>query len=360
MANKKVAILPGDGIGPEVVKQAIKVIQSVNAEFGHSFDMQVMDFGAISIENHGLPLTETVLAECKASDAVLLGAIGDPKYDHDLQTTVRPEQGLLQLRKSLQLYSNLRPIKVYPSISNFSPLKNSLLDGVDILFVRELIGGIYFGKKTLSEDKKSASDLCSYTDDEIKRIARIGFEEAFERKKKLTLVDKANVLETSRLWRRVVQEMSNEYPEINVDYMYVDNAAMQLMLNPRQFDVIITSNMFGDILSDLGSVLGGSIGLLPSASKGPNNALFEPIHGSYPQAKGLDKANPLATILAAAMMYHYFGMFEECNLIERFVAVAIEENILTEDLNNGKYLCSQVGDWVAKKIKESSISYNQI
>ena len=352
--KKKITVLAGDGIGPEVVEQGLKVIEAINKQFDHEFTLSHYDFGAVSIEKHGTPLTDDTLAECMESDAVFLGAIGDPKYDNDPTLPVRPEQGLLKLRKSLELFSNIRPVRTYQLLYDASPLKNRLLEDVDFVIYRELTSGIYFGEKKLSEDKTTASDLCEYTDTEVSRITYQAFEAAMNRRKKLTLVDKANVLETSRLWRRVVQEISQEYPEVQVDYLFVDNAAMQVVQNPGQFDVMLTENMFGDIISDLASVITGSLGMLPSASVGKKVALFEPIHGSYPQAKGLDIANPLASILSIAMMYDHFDLFQEAEMIRNAVDWTLNNNVVTQDLSQGKDAssCSKVGDIIAWFIEE--------
>ncbi|MEM6814828.1 MAG: 3-isopropylmalate dehydrogenase [Bacteroidota bacterium] len=359
--KKKIVILSGDGIGPDVVEQGIKVMTSINNVFEHEFEFKTSDFGAISIDKHGTPLTDETLEECLASDAVFLGAIGDPKYDNDPTLPVRPEQGLLKLRKSLQLFSNVRPITTYSLLNDVSPLKNNLLKDVDFVIYRELAGGIYFGEKKLSKDKSVASDLCEYSENEISRIAYQAFEAATNRRNKLTLIDKANVLETSRLWRKIVQEISQEYPKVEVNYLFVDNAAMQVMINPAQFDVILTENMFGDIISDLASVITGSLGMLPSASVGNNVALFEPIHGSYPQAKGLDIANPMAAILSVAMMYEHFGFFQEAEMIKNGVNWALNNGIATKDLSmeNDPSTCSKVGDMIAWYIEEKgSVNIN--
>ncbi len=352
--KKKITVLPGDGIGPEVVAQGLKVIHAINQSFDHEFELTEADFGAVAIDKTGNPLPEESLNQCLTSDAIFLGAIGDPKYDHDPTLPVRPEQGLLKLRKALELFSNIRPITTYDLLNDVSPLKNDLLREVDFVIYRELTGGIYFGEKQLSEDKSLASDLCEYSEKEISRIAYQAFEAASNRRNKLTLIDKANVLETSRLWRRVVQDISSEYPNVEVDYLFVDNAAMQVMLNPGQFDVILTENMFGDIISDLASVITGSLGMLPSASVGIKSALFEPIHGSFPQAKGLDIANPMAAILSVAMMYEHFGLFEESELIKRGIRWALNNDIVTKDLSGRKEAsaCSKVGDVVAWFIEE--------
>ncbi len=352
--KKNITILPGDGIGPEVMDQAIKVIEAVNTAFDHDFKLEKALMGAVSIDATGEAITKETLEKCETSDAVLLGAIGDPKYDNNPELKVRPEQGLLKLRKTLELFSNIRPITTYDILKGVSPLKNQLLENVDLVIYRELTGGIYFGEKTKSEDGTRASDLCTYTSHEISRIAYQAFEAASNRRKKLTLVDKANVLETSRLWRKVVQDISEEYPDVEVDYMFVDNAAMQVMLAPSSFDVILTENMFGDIISDLASVITGSLGMLASASVGNKTALFEPIHGSYPQAKGLDIANPMATILSVAMMYEHFKLFEEAELIRNGVNWAIENNIVTQDIAGDAEAqpCSKVGDLITCFLEE--------
>lgn len=353
--KKKIVVLPGDGIGPEVVNQGLKVIEKVNQRFGHQFELITGSIGARSINECGVPLKEEVIEQCKEADAILLGAIGDPKYDNDPTCKVRPEQGLLQLRKAVGLHTNIRPITTYRATKHASPLKNSILKDVDFVIYRELTGGLYFGEKQLSEDGEVASDSCSYSKTEIKRIAHNAFQMAQTRKRKLTLVDKANVLETSRLWRTVIREMSGMYPDVAVDYLYVDNAAMQLMLNPAQFDVILTENLFGDILSDLASVITGSIGMLPSASIGDSTAMFEPIHGSYPQATGKDIANPMGTILSVAMLYDYFGLVEEANTIREAISWAITSGIHTPDINSTNYCwCSRVGDLVAFYIEDPS------
>ncbi len=351
--KKKIAVLPGDGIGPGVIAQAIKVMDAVNGRFGHEFELDHQLIGAISIRQTGEPLSDEVIDICRSADAVLLGAIGDPAFDNNPDATVRPEQGLLKLRKALGLHSNIRPLTVHPNLIHHSPLKPNRLHGVDLVIYRELTGGIYFGSKETSIDGKVSADSCTYSTLEIRRIAIAAFEAARARNKKLTLVDKANVLETSRLWRKCIRELAKDYPDVEVLYMFVDNAAMQLVLNPAQFDVILTENMFGDILSDLASVLGGSIGLLPSSSIGDEHALFEPIHGSYPQAEGLDIANPIATILSTAMMYEYFGLDTEANCIRNAVDWAIENNFITVDLNKKEGIsCSKCGDMIALHIEE--------
>ncbi len=359
--NKKIFILPGDGIGPEIVLQAVKVIEAIDSVFDHKFELSNGLIGASSIRDNGEPITDGVIKKCKNADAVLLGAIGEPEFDNDPSIKVRPEQGLLKLRKSLSLYANIRPVSMYDVLKDISPLKNKNLKNVDLVVYRELTGGIYFGKKTLSDDGKSASDLCSYSVEEITRIAKMAFEAATNRRNKLTLVDKANVLETSRLWRKVVQEMAQKFPSVKVNFLYVDNAAMQMVVNPAQFDVILTENMFGDIISDLSSVLTGSLGMLPSASIGKSAAMFEPCHGSYPQAAGKDIANPMATILSVAMMYDHFEMFKEAQAIRNAINWALKENVVTEDIaTENPSRCSVVGDLIAHYIEEKgAVSLNK-
>jgi 3-isopropylmalate dehydrogenase len=347
----KIALLSGDGIGPEVTKQAVKVLKAIQEVYSHSFEYEEALVGAIAIDKTGNPLPDQTLAVCKNADAVLFGSIGDPKYDNNPDAKVRPEQGLLKLRKELGLYANIRPVKAYNTLLDNSPLKRNIIEGTDMLIYRELTGGIYFGEKKLSKDGTLASDLCEYSQYEIERIAHLAFKAALSRRKKITLVDKANVLETSRLWRRVVTSMAKDYPEVALDFLFVDNAAMQMILNPSQFDVILTENMFGDIISDEGSVIGGSIGLLASASVGDQNALFEPIHGSYPQAKGKDIANPIAAILSAAMLLDHFGLIKEGDAIRKAVEKTLESNIVTPDLNVVRnYGTDYVGDSIANSI----------
>ncbi len=343
-----IAVLPGDGIGPEVTQQSIKVLKAIAVEFDHTIVFKQADVGAIAIDKSGNPLPKDTLNLCKESDAILFGAIGDPKYDNDPSAKVRPEQGLLELRKSLGLFANIRPVKAYQNLLEESPLKTNIIEGTDICIYRELTGGIYFGEKKLSEDGDTASDLCTYTRNEIERVTHLAFKAAQSRKNKVTLVDKANVLESSRLWRKVVTEIAKQYPEVELDFLFVDNAAMQLILNPKQFDVILTENMFGDIISDEASVIGGSIGLLASASIGENYALFEPIHGSYPQAKGKGIANPIASILSAGMLLEHFGLQEEANRITEAAEKSLELDITTPDLNsdNTRISTDNVGDFI--------------
>ena len=357
--NLNIALLPGDGIGPEVLAQAVKCLQAVEETFNHNFTYREALVGAIAIDKKGTPLPDSTLNLCKEADAVLFGAIGDPKYDNDPDAKVRPEQGLLKLRKELGLFANIRPVQVFPSLIKNSPLKKEIISGTDFVIYRELTGGIYFGEKKLNQEGTVASDLCEYSEKEISRIAHLAFKAAKNRRKKLTLVDKANVLESSRLWRKVVAKISESYPDVSLDFLFVDNAAMQIILNPNQFDVILTENMFGDILSDEGSVIGGSIGLLASASIGDENALFEPIHGSYPQAKGKDIANPIASILSAAMLLEHFGLHEECMAVRHAVDKSLQKGIVTPDLNSkSKYGTHQVGDYIAHNIVDSEDNFN--
>jgi len=356
--KKKIAVIEGDGIGPEVTKQAIRVLDAIAASFNHEFEYSYNLMGADAIDKTGNPLPDETIETCLNSDAILFGAIGHPKYDNDPGAKVRPEQGLLKLRKSLQLYANIRPVSTYSSLFHLSPLKSKQIEGVDFVIYRELTGGIYFGKKETAADGTSAFDECSYTREEIERIAHLAFQHAMTRKKKLTLVDKANVLETSRLWRKVVQELAATYPEVAVDYMFVDNASMQIIVNPKQFDVILTENMFGDILSDEASVISGSLGLLPSASIGKGSALFEPIHGSYPQAAGKDIANPIGSILSAAMLLDHFEMKEEAQLVRDAVNWTLLNSFVTKDIDPVNfYFTSTIGelisDFVSGKISGS-------
>lgn len=357
--NLNIALLPGDGIGPEVLEQAVKCLQAVEETFNHNFIYKEALVGAIAIDKKGSPLPDNTLELCRESDAVLFGAIGNLKYDNDPNAKVRPEQGLLKLRKELGLFANIRPIQVFPTLIDSSPLKRDIITGTDFTIYRELTGGIYFGEKKLNEKGTVASDLCEYSEKEISRIAHLAFKAAKNRRNKLTLVDKANVLESSRLWRKVVAKIGESYPEVALDFLFVDNAAMQIILNPSQFDVILTENMFGDIISDEGSVIGGSIGLLASASVGNENAMFEPIHGSYPQAKGKDIANPIASILSAAMLLEHFGLFEEAMAVREAVDKSLEKGIVTSDLNaKSKHGTNQVGDFIADNIVDSEDDFN--
>ena len=353
--EKKIAVILGDGIGPEVTQQSMKVLNAIGKRFGHSFEYSYGLMGADAIDKTGNPLPDETIATCLACDAILFGAIGHPKYDNDPTAKVRPEQGLLKLRKELQLFANIRPISTYQALHHLSPLKSKQLKHVDFVIFRELTGGIYFGKKELSEDGLTATDDCTYTRDEIERVSHLAFQYAQKRKKKLTLVDKANVLETSRLWRKVVQEIAAQYSDVAVDYMFVDNAAMQIIINPAQFDVVLTENMFGDIISDEASVLSGSLGLLPSASVGNKTALFEPIHGSYPQAAGKDIANPLGSILSAAMMLDHFQLTAEAKAVRDAVAWTLSHGFVTKDIDAiNNYATTAVGDLIIDHIERNA------
>jgi 3-isopropylmalate dehydrogenase len=352
----KIAVLPGDGIGPEIVEQALNVIKTVVTKFNHDLHYSYGNVGAVAIDKTDDPYPEETHQLCLNADAILFGAIGDPKYDNNPKAKVRPEQGLLRMRQKLGLYANIRPLITFPSLLDKSPLKKEIIEGVDFVSIRELTGGIYFGKpQGRSEDGKTAYDSCVYHVDEIRRILKIGFEIAMKRKKKLTVVDKANVLATSRLWRETAQNMKNLYPEVQLDFMFVDNAAMQMIQWPKQFDVLVTENMFGDILTDESSVISGSLGLLPSASLGEKTSLFEPIHGSYPQVAGQNIANPIATILSAAMMLdHAFDLKKEANLIKEAVEESIKQEYVTKDIaNNDAYrTTSEVGEWICNFINQ--------
>lgn len=349
--KKKIAVIFGDGIGPEVTRQSIKVLNAIAQQYGHEFEYEYCLMGADAIDKTGTPLPDETLETCFNSDAILFGAIGDPKYDNDPTATVRPEQGLLKLRKSLELFANIRPVNTYATLHHLSPLKSKQLEDVDFIVYRELTGGIYFGEKKVNADYTEASDLCTYNKTEISKIAHLAFKAARQRKKKITMVDKANVLETSRLWRKVVQEIALQYSDVAVDYMFVDNAAMQIIVNPRQFDIILTENMFGDIISDEASVISGSLGMLPSASVGNNTALFEPIHGSYPQAAGKDIANPVGSILSAAMMLDHFGLHEEANIVRIAVGWTLNNRFVTKDIDPvNAYFTSTIGDLISDYI----------
>jgi 3-isopropylmalate dehydrogenase len=350
----KIAVLPGDGIGPEIVAQALDVIKTICQKFGHTLSYKEALVGAVAIDAVGDPYPAETHAICMDSDAVLFGAIGSPKYDNNPSAKVRPEQGLLGMRKQLGLYANIRPVTTFPSLIHKSPLRADLVEGADFICIRELTGGLYFGRpQGRSEDGKTAYDTCVYTVEEIERILRKGYEYALKRRKKLTVVDKANVLCTSRLWREVAQRLEKEYPEVETEYMFVDNAAMRIIQWPKSFDVLVTENMFGDILTDEASVITGSLGMLPSASIGIHTSVFEPIHGSYPQAAGKDIANPLATILSAALMFEYaFDLQTEGKLIREAVDASLSAKIVTEDIaETGKaYKTSEVGKWIVDYI----------
>ena len=350
-----IAVLPGDGIGPEIVATALDATIAVCEKFGHELSYKHALVGACAIDATGNPYPEETHKICMESDAVLFGAIGDPKYDNNPSAKVRPEQGLLGMRKQLGLYANIRPVSTMPQLIHKSPLRQDVVAGTDLMCIRELTGGIYFGRpQGRSEDGNVAYDTCVYSREEIDRIVRLAYIYAMQRRKKVTVVDKANVLCTSRMWREVAQEISKEYPEVETEYMFVDNAAMQLVQWPSRFDVMVTENMFGDILTDEASVITGSLGMLPSASVGLHTSVFEPIHGSYPQAAGKDIANPLATILSAALMFEYaFGLMEEGKLIREAVSASIDAGVVTVDIAQGEksYKTSEVGKWIVDYIK---------
>ncbi|MCB0475794.1 MAG: 3-isopropylmalate dehydrogenase [Flavobacteriaceae bacterium] len=348
-----IALLAGDGIGPEVIEQAVKVSNAVAKKFGHEINWKPALTGAAAIDAVGEPYPDETHEICMQADAVLFGAIGDPKYDNDPTAKVRPEQGLLKMRKKLGLFANVRPTFIFPSLIDKSPLKRERIEGTDLVFLRELTGGIYFGDKGRRDGGNIAYDDCVYSREEVERLARKGFEMAMNRSRKLCCVDKANVLETSRLWRETVQQLAKEYPEVEVSYEFVDAVAMRLVQWPGSYDVLITENLFGDILTDEASVISGSMGLMPSASLGVHTSLFEPIHGSYPQAAGKDIANPLATVLSAAMMFEEaFGLKAEAEAIRAVVDQSLEQGVVTEDLAaSGKaYKTSEVGDWLASNV----------
>jgi 3-isopropylmalate dehydrogenase len=348
-----IAVLPGDGIGPEVTEQAVKALNAVARCYPVDFGYAYADMGAVAIDRHQTPLPDATLDLCLRSNAILFGAIGHPKYDNDPNAPVRPEQGLLKLRKSLGLFANIRPVTIYPDLRHLSPLRESRLEGVDFVIYRELTGGIYFGEKGRTGD--SAYDHCVYSEGEITRIAHLAFQAAQKRRRKVTLVDKANVLETSRLWRDTVKRIAANYPDVTLDWMYVDNAAMQIIQYPAHFDVVLTENMFGDILSDEASVLAGSLGLLPSASVGEKTALFEPIHGSYPQAAGKDIANPVAAILSAGLLLDHLGLTDAADTLRAAVHSALTSGAGTPDLQVAEPIsCSAMGDLIAQNIVQQT------
>ena len=359
--NKKIAVIKGDGIGPEIVTEAMKVLDKVAEKYGHKFDYTQLLMGGCSIDANGVPLTDETIAECKASDAVLMGSIGgntttSPWYK--LPADLRPEAGLLKIRKELGLFANLRPCLLYPQLSGACPLKEEIsAKGFDMLIMRELTGGLYFGARKTEEvdGVMTAVDTLSYNEKEIRRIAVKAFEVAMKRRKKVTSVDKANVLDSSRLWRKIVTEVAADYPEVELEHMLVDNSAMQLVRDPAQFDVMVTENMFGDILSDEASMITGSIGMLPSASMNETKfGLYEPSGGSAPDIAGQDKANPIATILSAAMMLRYsFDMTEEADAVEAAVTKVLEEGYRTVDIMSEgckPVSCSQMGTLIAERV----------
>lgn len=347
-----IAVLAGDGIGPEISVQGVAVMKAVCKKFNHSVTFKEAICGADAIEKVGDPFPQETFEICREADAVLFSAVGDPKFDNDPTAKVRPEQGLLAMRKKLGLFANIRPVQTFKCLVHNSPLKSDIVDGADFICIRELTGGMYFGEKY--QDDNKAFDTNLYTRHEVERILKVAFEYALKRRKHLTVVDKANVLASSRLWRKIAQEMAPLYPEVNTDYMYVDNAAMKMIQDPRFFDVIVTENTFGDILTDEGSCISGSMGLLPSASTGTGTPVFEPIHGSWPQAKGKNIANPIAQILSVAMLFEYFNLMDEGEIIRNAVNASLDANIRTPEIqvNGGAtYGTREVGEWIVKYIE---------
>jgi len=356
--NKKITVIKGDGIGPEIITQAMRVLDKIADKSGHSFTYQEILAGGCSIDEYGVPLTKENEEKCLACDSVLLGAVGGPKWDK-LDASLRPEKALLGIRKVMGLYSNLRPAKLFSELADASPLKPSIVaQGIDFIVVRELIGGIYFGERkteTLENGEKRASDVMAYSEHEIERIAHVAFTTAQKRRKKVTSIDKANVLDSSRLWRATMERIAKEYPDVTFENMLVDNTAMQIVKNPSQFDVVVTENMFGDILSDEASMVTGSIGMIPSSSLGEGTrGMYEPIHGSAPDIAGTDKANPIGTILSAAMMLKYsFGLDKESECIEKAVDLALKQGYRTGDMmSDGKTLvgCIKMGDIILENL----------
>ncbi|MBO6067700.1 MAG: 3-isopropylmalate dehydrogenase [Bacteroidales bacterium] len=350
----KIAVLAGDGIGPEISKQGVDVMSAVCAKFGHKVTYKDAICGAAAIDAVGDPFPEDTFQACMDADAVLFSAVGDPKFDNDPTAKVRPEQGLLAMRKKLGLFANIRPVETFDCLIHKSPLREDLVKGADFICIRELTGGMYFGEKY--QDDEKAYDTNYYTRPEIERILKVGFEYARRRNRHLTVVDKANVLASSRLWRKVAQEMESSYPDVRTDYMYVDNAAMRMIQEPTFFDVMVTENTFGDILTDEGSCITGSMGLLPSASTGEHTPVFEPIHGSWPQAKGLNIANPLAQILSVAMLFEYFDCKEEGALVRKAVKASLDANVRTPEIQvegGAKYGTKEVGAWIVDYINKA-------
>ncbi len=355
--NKKIMVFSGDGIGPEIIGEAIRVLDKISKKYNHNFEYNYADIGGISIDKYGVPITDEALSMAKNADSVLLGAVGGPKWD-SCDESIRPEKALLKVRKELDLFANLRPTKIYPNLSSASPLKEEILkNGIDLIIVRELTGGIYFGKHStnVKDGETFSEDVMTYTESEIERIGRVAFDTAMKRFKKLCSIDKANVLSSSRLWRKVMHRLSEQYPDVSYSDILVDNAAMQLIKNPSQFDVIVTENMFGDILSDEASMLTGSIGMMPSASlSSDGKGMYEPIHGSAPDIAGKDEANPIGTILSCAMMLRYsFKMEEEAKAIENAVEKTLNDGYRTSDIYKDgftKTSCSSIGTIISDNI----------
>ncbi|WP_019967234.1 3-isopropylmalate dehydrogenase [Segatella maculosa] len=347
----KIAVLAGDGIGPEIMKQGVAALDAVAKRFGHQFIYQEAVCGAHAIDEVGDPFPEETFKVCMNADAILFAAVGDPRFDNDPTAKVRPEQGLLAMRKKLGLFANVRPVATFDCLLHKSPLKEELLKGADFVVIRELTGGMYFGEKYQDNDKAYDTDI--YTRPEIERILKVAFETAMKRRKHLTVVDKANVLASSRLWRQIAKEMEPQYPAVTTDYMFIDNAAMRVLTEPTFFDVIVTENTFGDILTDETSCITGSMGLQPSASLGEHTPLFEPVHGSWPQAAGKNLANPVAQILSAAMLLEHFGLNDEGACIRRAVDASLEANVRTPEIQvagGPDYGTVEVGRWIADYI----------
>ena len=350
----KIAILPGDGIGPEIMKQGVAVLDAIAEKCGHEFSYEEALVGACAIEAVGDPYPEVTHEVCMRADAVLFAAVGDLKYDNNPTLKVRPETGLLAMRKKLGLFANVRPVATFDCLLHKSPLKEEILRGADFVVLRELTGGMYFGEKYQDSDKAYDTDI--YTRPEIERILKVAFAMAMQRRKHLTVVDKANVLASSRLWRQIAKEMEPQYPEVHTDYMFIDNASMRVLTEPRFFDVIVTENTFGDILTDETSCITGSMGLQPSSSLGEHTPLFEPVHGSWPQAAGQNLANPLAQILSAAMLLEHFGLNKEGALIRKAVDASLDANVRTPEIQvegGQKYGTREVGEWIVDYIKNS-------
>ena len=350
----RIAVLPGDGIGPEIMEQGVAVLNAIAEKYDHQFEYEQALVGASAIEAVGDPYPEATHEVCMKADAVLFAAVGDLKYDNDPTLKVRPETGLLAMRKKLGLFANVRPVATFDCLLHKSPLKDELLKGADFVVIRELTGGMYFGEKYQDNDKAYDTDI--YTRPEIERILKVAFEMAQKRNKHLTVVDKANVLASSRLWRQIAQEMAPQYPDVNTDYMFIDNASMRVLTEPRFFDVVVTENTFGDILTDETSCITGSMGLQPSSSLGEHTPLFEPVHGSWPQAKGQNLANPLAQILSAAMMLEHFGLTQEGALIREAVNASLDANVRTPEIQvegGAKYGTKEVGAWIVDYIRKA-------
>lgn len=353
-STKHIAVLPGDGIGPEITNQSLRVLDAVSRKFGVQFEFTFGLIGADAIDKTGNPLPPETIALCKQADAVLFGAVGDPKYDQDHHARIRPEQGLMRIRKELGLFANIRHIVAHPSVAHLSPVRANLLEGVNIVIFRELTGGLYMGEKHTSEDGTTATDCATYTTNEIERISKHAFQLAQKRKRKVTLIDRANVLETSRLWRKVVSNMATAYPEVELEYMYVDTAASALIIDPARFDVILTENLFGDMLSHEAAVLAGSPALIPSASIGNCTGFFEPIHGSFASAKGKDIANPLGSILSAAGMMEYLELYPASAAIKQAVKWTLENGFVTKDIDPiNFYFTSTIGEMISDRIMQS-------